>query len=94
MKVVWSPRAVRHLAAIRDFIAEDNPSSAADVAGKIVDAVELLATHPELGRRGRSPGTRELVVAGTAFVIPYRIRRGRVELIAVFHGRQKWPERL
>ena len=47
MKIVWSPRAVRHLAAIRDYIAEDNPESAADVAGKILDAVDLLVAHPD-----------------------------------------------
>jgi len=27
-------------------------------------------------------------------VIPYRVRRDRVEIIAVFHGRQKWPPTL
>jgi toxin ParE1/3/4 len=94
MKIVWSRRAIRHLAAIRDFIAEDNPSSAAAIAAQIVDSVELLVAHPQLGRAGRVPGTRELVIAGTPYVVPYRIRRDRLDLIAVFHGRQKWPERL
>jgi plasmid stabilization system protein ParE len=27
-------------------------------------------------------------------VIPYRVRTGRLDLIAVFHGKQKWPKRL
>jgi plasmid stabilization system protein ParE len=27
-------------------------------------------------------------------VIPYRVRGDRLEVIAVFHGRQKWPKRL
>ena len=34
-----------------------------------------------------------LVVPKTPYIIPYRIRRGRLELIAVFHGRQKWSLR-
>jgi len=29
-----------------------------------------------------------------AYIIPYRVRRERLELIAVFHGRQKWPAKL
>ena len=94
MKIVWSRRAIRHLAAIREFIAEDNPSSAAAIAAQIIDSVELLAAHPQLGRAGRIPGTRELVIAGTRYVIRYRIRRDKLDLIAVFHGRQKWPDRL
>jgi plasmid stabilization system protein ParE len=35
-----------------------------------------------------------LVVPQTPYVIPYRVRRERLELIAVFHGRQKWPLKL
>jgi toxin ParE1/3/4 len=35
-----------------------------------------------------------LVVAGTPYVIPYRVRGGKLELLAVFHGRQKWPDRV
>jgi toxin ParE1/3/4 len=56
--------------------------------------VDLLESHPEIGRPGRIIGTRELVVPNTPFVIPYRVRQERLELIAVFHGRQKWPSRL
>jgi toxin ParE1/3/4 len=94
MKVVWSRRAIGNLAALRDYIAEDNPGSAIRIANQILDAAELLTTQPHIGRPGRIVGTRELVVAGTPYGIPYCFRRGKLELLAVFHGRQKWPERL
>lgn len=93
MTVVWSRRAIDNLIAVRDYIAEDNPRSAGSVARQILDAVELLTTQPHIGRPGRMTGTRELVVAGTLYVIPYRVRGGRLELLAIFHGRQKWPDR-
>jgi plasmid stabilization system protein ParE len=38
--------------------------------------------------------TRELVVPSTPDVNPYRVRGDRLEIIAVFHGRQKWLKRL
>ena len=94
MKIIWSPRALAHLTALRDYIARDNPGSAAAVAARILENVEVLSRHPEIGRPGRISGTRELVVSGTRYIIPYRVRRDRLELIAVFHGRQKWPTKL
>jgi toxin ParE1/3/4 len=91
MRVVWSRRAVGHLQALRDYIAKDSDQNAALVAERILHSVELLQTQPDMGRPGRVLGTRELVVPNTPYIIPYRVKRGRLELIAVFHGRQKWP---
>jgi toxin ParE1/3/4 len=91
MKVVWSRRAIRHLVHLREYIERDSEQNAALVVSRILNAVELLQTHPELGRPGRTVGTRELVVPQTPYIIPYRVRRDSLELIAVFHGRQKWP---
>jgi toxin ParE1/3/4 len=47
-----------------------------------------------MGRPGRVVGTRELIVPDTPYIIPYRVRGERLELIAVFHGRQKWPVKM
>jgi toxin ParE1/3/4 len=91
MKIVWSRRAIRHLVSLREHIEKESELSAALVARRILEAVELLESHPELGRPGRLVGTRELVVADSPYVIPYRVRGERLELIAVFHGRQRWP---
>jgi plasmid stabilization system protein ParE len=40
----------------------------------IVDGVERLSRFPALGRPGRIAGTRELVVPGTRYLVPYRVR--------------------
>jgi addiction module RelE/StbE family toxin len=80
--------------ALRDHVAEDNPSAAAAIAEAVLRSVERLATQPQMGRPGRIVGTRELVVPGLPYIIPYRVRGERLELIAVFHGRQKWPDKL
>ena len=94
MKVVWSPRAIRHLIALREHIARDSEQNAALVAQRILQSVEVLQKQHEVGRPGRVIGTRELVVPNTRYIIPYRVRRERLELIAVLHGRQKWPTKL
>jgi toxin ParE1/3/4 len=94
MKVVWSRRAIRHLIDLREYIEKDSEQNVALVAKRILKAVDRLQSHPEMGRPGRIIGTRELVVPDTPYIIPYRVRRERLELIAVFHARQKWPVRL
>jgi toxin ParE1/3/4 len=94
MRVVWSRAAIRHLAALRKYIGKDSEGNAALTAKRILDAIETLRTQPEMGRSGRVVGTRELVIPNTPYAIPYRVRRERLELIAVFHGGQRWPEKL
>jgi toxin ParE1/3/4 len=90
--VRWLDQAVEDLKAARDYIARDNPSAAADIAQRIRDAVKLLGDYPAAGRAGRVPNTRELVVAGTPYVLPYRVRAESVEILRVLHGAQQWPE--
>jgi plasmid stabilization system protein ParE len=91
MKAIWSRRAISHLVSLREHIAKESEQKAALVAKRILQAIDLLETQPAMGRPGRVSGTRELVIPSTPYIIPYRVRRERLELIAVFHGRQKWP---
>jgi plasmid stabilization system protein ParE len=57
-------------------------------------AAARLLDHPALGRPGRVPGTRELVVSGTPYILPYRVQGETVQILHVLHGAQRWPERL
>ena len=94
MKILWTRLAIADMDAAHDHIAEENPSAAAGVLERIKKSVAMLLRHPRLGRAGRVVGTRELVVSGTPFVIPYRIKTGRIEILAVIHSARSWPESL
>ena len=50
--VVWSPRAIAHLADLRDYLARDNPQAAGRIGTALLAAVERLADLPNLGRPG------------------------------------------
>jgi toxin ParE1/3/4 len=94
MIILCSPEAIGDLAALRAYIAEDNPKAAKRVVVRIIDCVEkLLSAHPHLGRPGRVPGTREIVVPRTPYIVPYRIRNNRIQVLRVYHGARRWPER-
>jgi toxin ParE1/3/4 len=92
MRVRWTAPALRDLEAIGDFIARDNPVAASKVVARVFHRVEMLGEHPHNRRAGRVPGTRDLVVTDTPFVVPYRVHEKDVEVLAVFHGARQWPE--
>jgi toxin ParE1/3/4 len=92
VRVRWLDQAVEDLKTVRAYIARHNPSGAADVAQRIRDAVRILGDYPAAGRAGRVPNTREHVVAGTPYILPYRVRAESVEILRVLHGAQQWPE--
>jgi plasmid stabilization system protein ParE len=75
-------------------MARDDPREAARVVERIASTVDQLASHPALGRPGRVPGTRELVIIGTPYIVPYRIRGDTVEVLRLFHSARKWPLKL
>jgi toxin ParE1/3/4 len=92
MTVIWVAQAVRDLLQVREYIEKDNRGAAMHVARRLRAAANGLASHPEMGRPGRVGSTRELVVSGTPFILPYRVRRDRVEILAVIHGAQERVE--
>ena len=92
MLVRWVKVALSNLNAEAEYIARDNPVAAARVVELILVAVKQLERFPAIGRPGRVPGTRELVVSGTPYIVPYRVRAGRVEVLRVFHGSRRWPD--
>ena len=92
MRIVWSPTAMRHLAEIRRYVARHNPQAAARTAAAVRQAVAALQDFPGIGRVGRVPSTRELVVTNTPYIVPYSVRSDSIEIHAVLHGARKWPE--
>ena len=92
MRVRWDPKALARLEAEGDYIARDSPVAAARVIARIMDAVDDLAIHPLKGRQGRVMGTRELVIPRTSYIVAYRVRGQIVEVLAVQHAAQQWPE--
>jgi addiction module RelE/StbE family toxin len=92
MTVRWTPTALRDLQALHAFIASDRKDAAVGMVERILDGIAALEDFPQIGRPGRVVGTRELVVS--PYVVAYRLRRGVVELLAIIHGKRRWPEKL
>lgn len=86
MKIFWLEKAAIDLEEAYEYIFYDNPPAAESEINKVLEAVELLSINPALGKAGRVPKTRELVVAGTPYIVIYRVKGNRLEILRIFHG--------
>jgi len=93
MRIRWLRKALRNLDEEATYIAADDPNAARLVIRRIFEAVDQLADQPGAGRPGRVPGTRELVVRNTRYIVPYRVRGGTVEILRLFHTSRRRPQR-
>jgi toxin ParE1/3/4 len=92
MRARWSAAARRQLDRQATYIAADSPDAARLVVSRVRAAVRRLAAYPQQGRPGQVVDTRELVVPRTSLTVAYRVRGQVVEIIAVVHQSQQWPE--
>jgi toxin ParE1/3/4 len=92
VKIVWTEPALQDLRDIFEYIAEDNPKAARALLTEIKGRVGVLVNQPQLGRAGRVEGTREFVLTGTHFILPYRLKERQIQILAVFHASREWPQ--
>jgi len=90
-RVFYGARALADFERLFEFLAAHDPETASQAVSLIVDAISVLARHPNIGRpvRGR---LRELVISQgrTGYVALYRVQRqfDRVEILSLRHQRE------
>jgi toxin ParE1/3/4 len=88
MSLTFRARALDDLEQIEAYITMRNPLAGTRMALDLIDACQRLQLFPDRGRPGRRPGTRELTTVWP-YVIVYRHRRGHIEIVRIWHGRQE-----
>jgi toxin ParE1/3/4 len=94
VRIKWLRSALLDLDEIEAYIAEDSSAVAVDVVVKIIKAVSFLGEQQGIGRAGRVPGTKELVIPGLPYIVPYRVKEEVVQVLRVYHTSRKWLRRL
>jgi toxin ParE1/3/4 len=93
MTIRWAKDATGQLVAAHAYVAADNPAAADRLLLRITQAVKHLAHHPLAGRAGRVGNTRELMIVNTPYIVAYRIKdRSTIEILAILHGKRRWPD--
>ena len=92
MLVRWTQPAADDLLHICDYTADHfGAVQARRVADAIYETATSLQEMPNRGRKGRKPGTREMLISGLPFVIIYRVGQEAVEIARILHTSQQWP---
>ena len=94
MKLRWTRLALQDLRHLHEFISEDRPQATGEMVARIQEAAQHLQKHPRMGKAGRLPGTRELVIAQTPYIVVYVVTESEVHVVAVIHTAMRWPESL
>lgn len=92
MTYCLTPRAIKDIDAIADYLSERNPAAAVDLISAFMRRLEMLAIHPYSGpaRDDILPGLRHLVLA--SYLALYRVEEGDAVILRILHGRQNIEE--
>lgn len=90
-RLIYSEQALRDLERLTDFLVENDPAAAEQTAALIVEAAEILDSHPLIGRPVEL-GMRELVISRgrTGYVALYSFEAAAdaVLILAIRHQRE------
>jgi plasmid stabilization system protein ParE len=91
VELVYTEQALVDLERLSDFLVETDPQAAHDTAVLIFEALEILALHPEIGRKVHF-GQRALVISRgrTGYLALYRFlpHIDRILVLALRHQRE------
>ncbi len=90
-RLIYSDQALSDLERLSDFLIEGDAAIAAATIDLIVEAVEVLARHPLIGRPAES-GLRELVISRgrTGYLALYSFEHSAdaILILAIRHQRE------
>jgi len=96
-RLIWSPKSLRQIDEIAEYIAVDSPRQAKRVVQRILDEAERLATFPGSGAvvPEFSDGTvRETFVFRFRILYRYIMDDDVVRIVGVVHGARLLNENL
>ena len=91
MKIKVTKLAHQDLQSVKNYISKDKPDAALAVVKRVIESIENITAFPSIGRAGRVPHTKELVVSGTPLIVVYQIKQDTLYIARIIHAARKWP---
>lgn len=90
-ELIYSGQALADLDRLTDFLLETDPASAPETTDLILEAVDVLANHPLIGRPAEE-GLRELLISrgksGYVALYSYEEAEDVVLILTIRHQRE------
>jgi addiction module RelE/StbE family toxin len=90
MYVRWTRAAYSDLENIADYLFDKAPEHAPRLVRELYNAPLSLEKFPNRGRKGRKPGTRELVLSSLPYIVVYEVRGESLFVVRILHSAQDW----
>lgn len=91
-QVIFAPSALRDLERLHDYLRPKNPAAAKRAATTIIDALQTLKQHPQIGRPAEDmdPEYRELLIGygNSGYIALYRCDEQSVTVLAIRHQKE------
>jgi toxin ParE1/3/4 len=85
LRLRWTALALNDFEQAHDYIVQDNPEAATQIAQRLLDAARTLLDYPYIGRVGEDETTREWQVQKTPYLLVYTIKDEVIEIVRVWH---------
>ena len=86
-RLIWTEAALLDLDEIAEYIALDNPLAASRYVEKVFDRIQMLAAHPNSGKRpAELPRTSYREVVVTPCRIFYRVEKNTIYILHVMRS--------
>ena len=84
-KIRWSIAAANDLEEISNYLDQHHPPFAVPTIQRLYSSAQSLRAHPYVGRAGKKPGTRELVLAPLPYLLIYSVEEEVVHILRFLH---------
>lgn len=93
MKLRFTPRALRDLSVIYDYIRPESAEGAKNVRSAILSSLQLLTEHPHIGRAQSVEGVRKLVTRQYGYSVYYSIEPlfDEIAILSIWHPARQQP---
>jgi plasmid stabilization system protein ParE len=83
MRLRFTPRAIRNVADIADYLAERNPAASRRVQSDIYDCLQSLLVFPHVGRRQTAASVRKIVTRRYGYLVYYAVDEAAGEIVVL-----------
>ncbi|OJX12357.1 MAG: hypothetical protein BGO77_00210 [Caedibacter sp. 37-49] len=90
MQIFWTISAKNDLESMFEYITQENLPATYKIYEEIQSKIEILSDFPYAGKIGRIHNTRELVFSELSYTAIYRLHKGNIQILRLFHGAQHY----